>query len=106
MDRNLTCFTPKYSLMISVIMKIMGQVNTPADITNDKCGTPNKLMSNFFMPRVSSTLNNLTPINSDNMALATKKLPRTSSKRLSFVLKVIGNKSKYNLSHYNADNAF
>src|SRR4051812_44118004 len=93
-DKNRTCLTPKYSLIISVMMKIIGQVSTPADITNERLGTPNRLISNFLKPSVSSTLNNLTPINSDSIAFATKKLPRTRSKRLSLVLKVIDHKSK------------
>ena len=80
--------------MISVMIKIIGQVSTPADITSERLGTPNKLISNFLKPNVSSTLNNFTPINSDNIAFATKKLPRKRSKRLSLVLKVIAYKSK------------
>jgi hypothetical protein len=71
------------------MIKINGQVSTPADMLKDKLGTPNKLMSNCFIPSVPSTVNILTPINSDKMALATKKDPKTSKSLLSFVLKLI-----------------
>ncbi|MNY47932.1 hypothetical protein D3C86_1832320 [compost metagenome] len=75
--------------MMSVMIKMRGQVNTPADILKDKFGTPSKLMSNCFIPSVPSTVNILTPMNSDKIALATKKDPKTSNNLLSFVLKLI-----------------
>ena len=68
---------------------MIGQVSTPADMLNERLGTPKRLISNFLKPKVCSTEKILTPINSDSMALATKKAPRTRSNRLSFVLKVM-----------------
>ena len=68
---------------------MIGHVSTPADILNDKLGTPNKLISNCLIPKVPSTLKILTPINSERIALATKKVAKMSSNLLSFVLKVI-----------------
>jgi hypothetical protein len=75
--------------MMSVMIKIIGQVKTPADMLKDKLGTPNKSISNLFIPKVSSTENIFTPINSESMALATKNDPKTSNNLLSLVLKVM-----------------
>src|SRR5690606_1918696 len=89
MDKNLTCLIPKYSLIISVIINMSGQVTTPADILKDRFSTPNILISNLGIPNDPSTVNIFTPINSARIALATKKDPRTSKSRLSLVLKLM-----------------
>ena len=90
-DKNFTCFTPKYSLIISVNINIKGQVITPADMLKDNPLTPNKSRLNFSIPKLPSTVKSLTPIISDKTALATKNDASIINKRLSLVLKVMIN---------------
>jgi hypothetical protein len=55
----------------------------------DKCSMPNKLISKGLIPRVPSTENIFTPINSAMMALAIKKLAKMMNSLVSFVLNII-----------------
>jgi hypothetical protein len=75
-DKNLTPRLPKYSLIISVIIKTTGHSNTPAVRLNDRFDSPKKERLTGEKPSHFSSENILTPINSARSALAIKKEPR------------------------------
>src|SRR5690606_22192731 len=99
-ERNFTCFFPKYSLIMSVIIKTIGQVIEPADILKDKSFTPKSSRETGSHPKVFSTEKIFTPMNSDIIVLATKNADKTNNKRLSFELKVIEYENKI-ISRFN-----
>jgi hypothetical protein len=71
-----TPFRPKYSLIISVIIKTTGHSNTPAVKLNERLVSPKNERFKGGMPINFSREKILTPMNSARSALATKKDPR------------------------------
>lgn len=62
--------------MISVITKTTGQSRTPAVRLNERFSIPRIVRLRGFNPKVDSNENIFIPINSANIAFATKKDPR------------------------------
>jgi hypothetical protein len=75
-DINLTPFLPKYSFIISVMIKTTGHNKTPAVKLKERLLSPKKERLIGSMPSHFSRENIFIPMNSAKRAFATKKVPR------------------------------
>lgn len=71
------------------MINTMGQLSTPADMFKDRFSTPKRFRFKGNKPKVPSTENILTPINSAITALAIKKQASTINSRVSLFLNIM-----------------
>ena len=86
-DRNRTPLIPKYSLMMSVMIKTTGHITTPA-VRLKLINSPNTVYENESNPKVFSNEKIFTPINSAIIAFETKKPPKIRNNMFSFFSKM------------------